>query len=174
MTALSSAEVGLLLSLLAGCSVESADCGSRLTQSGEVVDGRMCAQALRGELTISSEFTAEQQTAIMSATDSWAEETAGRVAITWRVVDTGAYVNPRPASQKSGAWGSYNPGLAKIWFRQDLDLALLHSAALHEFGHMFGLGHAEPGELMAPNSKRLPITPADLAHFDAVAAASGL
>jgi hypothetical protein len=154
----------LMLLPLLGCGYAvQPDCGSYTELDGRVLDGRMCDERLQREYTISSAFTPEQQGAIIAAGDDWNAATDSRVALTWRIVDTGAAVYPAGSDPKVG--GHYDSYESRMSLRPTQAPEAMRLLVQHELGHSFGLGHTQPGELM-DQWVNVGITAADLAHFD--------
>ncbi len=152
----------LALLLTAGCGAPF-DCGA-YNHNGEIVDGNMCGSRLAAELTVSPDFTADQQAAIFAAGDAWSAATAGRVRLSWSV---GTPADIHPGTGRPAQLGSHNALTGVIWLRADQSPAVVGLAVTHELGHFFGLGHTRPGELMDSNVID-PITPADVRHFDSL------
>jgi hypothetical protein len=149
---------------LSGCAYAiQPECGAYTELDGHVVDGHMCDERLQREYTISSAFAPEQQASIIAGGDDWSAATAGRVALTWRIVDANAAIYP--AGNDPAVGGHYDSYRNRMSLRPTQTPEAMRLMVQHELGHSFGLGHTEPGELMDV-WVNVGITPADLEHFD--------
>ena len=154
--------IAVLLLAIAGCTAPPA-CGS-YSIDGVSHDGRMCLDRTTRDISISSAFPPEAQASIIEGGAMWERATAGRVQLTWRVVDHDADVSPAHGFGASGQSDAYR---GSITLETDLGPQWVAQVMAHELGHSFGLGHTNaPDQLMDPSALAPAPTAADVARFD--------
>lgn len=138
------------------------DC-SAYVDGGETVDGTMCYSRVYREMTISYKAPVATIEQIMLAGDDWSEATGGRTRIDWKVTNDES-ANVMVSTKDIDKSGYYNPFDDVLWIHVDCDHP--REVAIHELGHMFGLGH-DPEESAAMfHASVAPITQRDVEHFD--------
>ena len=160
------AKLAMLLTALTSASCAPVvECGAHNEPEG-TVEGNMCEDMLTNQFTVSSQFSEEQRQGIFASADGWRKATAGRVRVTFTVVDDyRAAIFPSELQPEYGAVFSKN--ISGILVQPYVTQEQARFFVAHELGHAFGLKHSDdPEDLMYYAAYTDQPSAGDVAAFD--------